>query len=49
MEIVVPEHMKGARLLPSYDRYEITEDKAKEVIETGIVIYVKNKLKEELT
>jgi hypothetical protein len=44
---VVPEHMKGARLYLVTINGKITEDKAKEIKETGMVVYVKSELKEK--
>ncbi|MEM2897609.1 MAG: type II restriction endonuclease [Candidatus Bathyarchaeia archaeon] len=44
---VVPEHMKGARLYLITINNDITEEKAREIKETGMVIYVRNNLKEK--
>lgn len=44
---IVPEHMKGARLyLITIDDY-LTEKKADEIKETGMVVYVRSELKEK--
>lgn len=42
---VVPEHMKGARLYLVTIDDNITEGKAKEIKETGMIVYIKNGLK----
>jgi hypothetical protein len=44
---VVPEHMKGARLYLVTINGNITEEKAMEIKETGMVVYVKSELKEK--
>lgn len=44
---VVPEHMKGARLYLVTINGNITENKAKEIRETGMVVYVPTELKEK--
>lgn len=44
---VVPEHMKGARLYLVTINGNITEEKAKEIKETGMIIYVKSELKDK--
>jgi len=44
---VVPEHMKGARLYLVTINGNITEEKAKEIKETGMVVYVASELKEK--
>jgi hypothetical protein len=42
---IVPEHMKGARLYLVTINDDITEEKAKEIKETGMVVYVRSELK----
>lgn len=44
---VVPEHMKGARLYLITINNDVTEDKAREIKETGMIVYVRNDLKEK--
>jgi HD superfamily phosphohydrolase len=44
---VVPEHMKGARLYLLTINGDVTEEKAKEIKETGMVVYVRSELKEK--
>jgi len=44
---VVPEHMKGARLYLVTINGKLPKDKAKEIKETGMVVYVRDKLKEK--
>jgi len=44
---VVPEHMKGARLYLVTINGKLPEDKAKEIRETGMVVYVRDELKEK--
>ena len=43
---VVPEHMKGARLYLVTINGNITEEKANEIKDTGMVVYVRSELKE---
>jgi hypothetical protein len=44
---VVPEHMKGARLYLVTINGDLTEKKAKEINQTGMIVYVPSELKEK--
>jgi hypothetical protein len=44
---IVPEHMKSARLYLVTINGKLPEEKAKEIRETGMIVYVKDELKEQ--